>query len=439
MDPTFFGSKINLPLAYKAIKDYRKATGVTAFLMDIDGHYYFDQEDPPVCSFCASIQKRYNQTETCLHAHLYGSYQAERFGGKYIYFCPTGLVHWASPLLHEGILIGALIGGPVLMIDPEEFFQIELTSRYKLSEVEAFWVQDALKEIPYKSPEIVTSLSELLFVLSLYISDLKATEYLEEQERLAQQSNISSYIHYLKTMGGDESQITGYPLKKEKELLKLIALGDREGSRKLLNELLGHVFVASGGKIDVVKARILELVVLLSRAALEGGADVEQIFGLNYNYLNQIHKLNTLEDLSFWVSRIMTRFTDLVFDLQDVKHVDILHKAIDFMKKNYNHKLSLKDVAKEVRLSPSYFSRLFKVEMQTTFINYLNQIRVEQSKPLLLDRRIPLVDVAQLAGFEDQSYFTKVFRKHVGISPGKFRESRGQPISQKFRRDTHED
>jgi len=426
MERSFLEETLNLPLAQRAVEDYRKSTGVNAFIIDVDGRYYFDPQRRNTCAFCSSLQNRFGYQDTCIHSHLYGSYQAERFGGKYIYFCPIGLVHWASPLFHEEIMIGALIGGPVLMVEHEEYFRDEYLSRFSLSDAEAEGLRAELNEIPYKPPEVVTSLSELLFILSLYISDLKAAEFMEERERLAQQSNISTYIHHLKSMGGDESLMTGYPLKKERELMKLISLGDKEGSRKLLNELLGHVFVSSGGKIDVVKARILELVVLLSRAAMEGGADVEQIFGLNYNYLNQVHKLNSVEDLSYWVSRIMARFTDLVFDLQDVKHVDVMHKAMDYIKRNYHKKITLKDVADHVNLSASYFSRLFKTEMAMTFTHYLNRVRIEQSKSLLLNERIPLVDIALHTGFEDQSYFTKVFRKHVGISPGKFRECRGQ-------------
>jgi hypothetical protein len=73
-----------------------------------------------------------------------------------------------------------------------------------------------LEEIPYRSPESVTSLSELLFMMSTFISGINAAEFVEEQEQLAQQSNISEYIHHIKTMGGDEKLISDYPLQKER-------------------------------------------------------------------------------------------------------------------------------------------------------------------------------------------------------------------------------
>jgi YesN/AraC family two-component response regulator len=127
-----------------------------------------------------------------------------------------------------------------------------------------------------------------------------------------------------------------------------------------------------------------------------------------------------------WLSRIMIRFSDCVFDLKDVKHVDVIYKALEFIKNNYMNKISLADVAEVAHISPSYFSKIFKEEMGCNFNTYLNEVRVNMSKRLLLDDSISLVDIAFLTGYEDQSYFSKVFKKMTGISPGKYRESKGR-------------
>ena len=87
--------------------------------------------------------------------------------------------------------------------------------------------------------------------------------------------------------------------------------------------------------------------------------------------------------------------------------------------------INLEKVAKAVNLSPSYFSKVFKEEMKCNFSTYLNVLRVEESKKLLLDKKLPLVEVAGRVGFQDQSYFTKVFKKLMNTSPGEFRKSRG--------------
>ena len=89
------------------------------------------------------------------------------------------------------------------------------------------------------------------------------------------------------------------------------------------------------------------------------------------------------------------------------------------------NKITLEEVSSHVYLSPSYFSKIFKEEMKYNFNTYLNHIRIEVSKQLLADDKVLLVDVSSLVGYEDQSYFSKVFKKMTGVSPGKFRENRG--------------
>lgn len=122
----------------------------------------------------------------------------------------------------------------------------------------------------------------------------------------------------------------------------------------------------------------------------------------------------------------MNRYTDFTFRFNDVKHIDVIRKAVDYIRRNYAGKITLEEVAAYVFLSPSYFSKVFKDEMGCNFNHYLNHIRIEKSKQLLLSDSIRLVDVSGVVGFEDQSYFTKVFKKLTGITPGKFREARGQ-------------
>jgi len=122
----------------------------------------------------------------------------------------------------------------------------------------------------------------------------------------------------------------------------------------------------------------------------------------------------------------MSRFLDCVFKFNDIKHVDIIYKAADYIRRNCSKKITLEDVAGYVYLSPAYFSRLFSEEMKCTFSTFLNQVRIEKSKRLLLSEDIRLVDVALLVGYEDQSYFSKVFKKLAGTTPGKYRELRGK-------------
>lgn len=404
-----------------AVQHYSNATEVPTILIDDSGKTLFSGNDNEFCRFCCGL----NQEINCSQVHLYGSYQAERFGGKYVFFCPLGAVHWASPITRDGIMKGAILGGPVHMVEPEEFLLSDLFGRY-FSRDQLSEAIDLAKKIPVVNTEKVNSLSELLSMVAFHLSDVSWHEYRLELQHQEQVDDISEQIHQLKSMLETGEEVSAYPIEKERDLLSAIAVGNKPLSQKLLNEILGHIFFASGNDFELIRARVLELVVLLSRAALEGGADIQQIFGLNYQYLNQLQNFENLEELTPWLSRIMERFTDYVFNLTNVKHKDVILKSIDHIRSNYMKKLTLDEVAAKVYLSPSYFSKIFKEEMNMNFNTYLNHIRIEMSRKLLSDPSISMVDVSSLVGFEDQSYFSKVFKKITGQTPKRYRESRGK-------------
>ena len=98
-----------------------------------------------------------------------------------------------------------------------------------------------------------------------------------------------------------------------------------------------------------------------------------------------------------------------------------IRKALRYISDHYNEHLELRQVAEAVGLSPSYFSTLFRQTVGTNFRDHLNWIRVEESKRLLLNKDFALADIALSMGFPDQSYYCKVFKKFVGVTPGKYR------------------
>ncbi|MCP4727159.1 MAG: helix-turn-helix domain-containing protein [bacterium] len=417
-------SKFSYERALKAARDYQEATGIICTVIDATGKDILGTDEESICAHCRMIHKTDSNGKSCGDIHLYGIYQAERFGGKYIYFCTLSLMYWVSPLIDDGVVVGGLVCGPVLAYSPDDFLVEGLKKEYYNSEDRLKKLKNQLNSLPQITPSRVKSLSELLFITSSYLSDINYA-IVEKGKTIEQQAEIGTYIQYIKTMECNPELKHRYPIEKERELLNQIVNADLYGAKKTLNEILGSVFFSSGNNFEIIKSRVLELVVLLSRAALEGGADVEQIFGLNYQYLSKIHSFSTVEDLSYWLIIIMTRFTDLVFILKSVKHTDAIYKAIHYIGNNFNEKITLEDVAAEIFLSSAYFSKIFKEQTGYNFSQYLNNLRIERSKSLLRNSRIPLVDIASLVGYEDQSYFSKVFKKITGNSPGKFRDTRG--------------
>lgn len=416
----------DLEKAEKAVEIYSQSTGIGCSVIDSRGIVICSSgNDNGLCEMCAKTRTSTHNQGACGSVHLYGSYQAERFGGKYVFFCPIGLVYWASPITADNKLKGALIGGPVHMISPEDFLLEDLIRKSGMDDRQLAELRQYLEHIPIIQTSTVDNLSELLFIVASSLSDDMVSRHYEQRYSMGLQADIYDSLQNIKSNEILKVENT-YPFDKEKDLLARIANGDRPESQRILNEILGYVFFSSGKDFSIVKSRVLELVVLLSRAAMEGGADSAEIFGLNDNYINEINNFKTVDELTYWLSQIMARFTDCVFDLADIRHKDTIFKAFEYIKKNYMLPITLEDVAKYVYLNPSYFSRVFRNEMKCTFVYYVNKIRINAGKSLLTDTSLPLTDISSMVGFEDQSYFTKVFKKITGETPGRFRELRSQ-------------
>jgi two-component system response regulator YesN len=413
------------------IKNFFNATGIDCTFFNENGESLLSSsEHMNKCSICKYLPNITKTDYNCRDVHFYGLLQSERFGGRYIYFCPVGLTWFVSPIANNEKIIGALLGGPLLMFEKQEFIDFDILQKHKPEKAEYDEIIKCLNTIPEISPERVNSLSEILLYSSSYYLFNEKNKLKEKSEASQQQSEISEYLKAIKLVEDESSPV--YPLTKENELLSAITDGDKQDASRLLNEILGYIFFSSSGSFEVIRARVLELVILLSRAALAGGAESEKIFGMNYRYISEINKFKNVDELCFWLTEIMNKFMNNMFRFNEVKHVDVIYKAADYIRRNYMKKISLDDVAEHVYLSPSYFSKIFKNEMNCNFSVYLNNVRIEHSKKLLISDKVKLVDVAGLVGFEDQSYFSKVFKKLTGGTPKKFRETRGKLPSKVF-------
>ncbi len=232
------------------------------------------------------------------------------------------------------------------------------------------------------------------------------------------QGQITSYILELK----QEEAPPPYPFEKEHVLLQCVARKDRDGARRLLNELLGAILFVDGGDMELVKSRLYELLVLISRTAIENGADAEHTMRLSHEYRYRIGAFTTIDSLCLWLAGVVNHFMDDLFRFSDAKHANIIHRCTQYISVNYKERITLEDTARMVYLSPAYLSRIFKQETGVTFNEYLNRVRVNKAKELLRRRELRMTDISLAVGYEDQSYFTKVFKRVAGMLPREYRE-----------------
>lgn len=98
-------------------------------------------------------------------------------------------------------------------------------------------------------------------------------------------------------------------------------------------------------------------------------------------------------------------------------------RILAYTETHYMNDLSLDHLADLMQLHPSYISSLFKKVTGDTFINYLNAFRIKEAQKLLrTHRHLPVNEIGQRVGYGNKHYFTKVFKRYTGTTPGAFRE-----------------
>ncbi|MBT2690670.1 response regulator [Bacillus sp. ISL-47] len=102
---------------------------------------------------------------------------------------------------------------------------------------------------------------------------------------------------------------------------------------------------------------------------------------------------------------------------------NVMQQIEEFLLESYNKDFTLQEIADRFYLSREYISRKFKQEYQATITDFITNIRMEKAKDLLQNTKLKIYEVAFQVGYQDEKYFSKVFKKTAGVSPNEYRSS----------------
>lgn len=100
-----------------------------------------------------------------------------------------------------------------------------------------------------------------------------------------------------------------------------------------------------------------------------------------------------------------------------------IKEACQYINDHLNEPLSLRDVSQSVHLNSSYFSFLFKEQMNVTFSEYVTRKRLQAAKKLLMCTDLQIADISAAVGYKTDKYFIKLFKEHEGMTPSKYRKN----------------
>jgi len=128
-------------------------------------------------------------------------------------------------------------------------------------------------------------------------------------------------------------------------------------------------------------------------------------------------------DLFAAYRRAVADLSDAIKRLVLARHDRSVRRALDYIQGHFTERLSLARVAREVAVTPNYFSRIFRNQQRLTFERYVLRLRIERAKQLLSSTEIDAARVAELSGFNSAQYLSHAFRRALGMTPLEYRRA----------------
>ena len=399
----------------KLFRFFSSVTGLDAGLYDFAGYEILtERKDKSVCAAAGNCQQ-------CRERISYGGLMSSDLGEPYICSCGCGLIMCFVPVMFKERLVGTITCGPALLWESDEMAVAEFREKTKSMGLDLD-AQETFKSIVSCDCINLTSAAQILFIIVNSLTR-EHSVYLDQRAIITgQQSKIAELIIEQYKTGQTEKT---YPAEREKELIAIAESGNLEQALKVLDSLLGEIFIFANGKIGTIRVRIFELIAFLSRTAADIGAPLSEINSItesSFEIFSGSKDPPDFEKLCFMTRKCMESFINRIFRNYEKKQLsDHLSRAIEYINAHYGEELTLKKVSDAVFISAFYLSHLFRNELDTTFSDYISRFRISAAKNFLKNKTKRIQEIAMETGFNDPNYFTKSFKKLTGVTPKEYR------------------
>ena len=208
--------------------------------------------------------------------------------------------------------------------------------------------------------------------------------------------------------------------ESENRILDAVARGDEEAAIEAMHQ---HSRFTYGGRFEGTlyqqKNKMIVLNTLLRKAIEPSKVHPYYIDAISSKYSRIIEEANEVPNEMMWQ---MTRdYCAYVRRYSLKEYSPAVQKVMNYVNLNVAEPLTLKNLAAMCFISPSYLSALFKQETGSTLIDYINTQRVNRAAQLLVQNNHTIAAVAEEVGILDVNYFTKIFKKTLGVTPTRYR------------------
>lgn len=381
---------------------------------------------------CKFLQVYNREGSTCRHHLVSAIRTAADLGEPYFFVCASGFVNIAVPLIQNHKNYGCFIAGPIIM---EKFSHRTIAKLLTMNMTALDNSQNPDSETDRNADflsRVITILREMHIYTSKQVAHLAKllnnsvvanlvdkSDYEKINARYLEQLKIGDDIRGLKRSGKE----TGYPFSYEVNLIEEVRAGKSQEAKGSMTAYLNGILLYEAGNLDAVKVHLIELCALVSREGQQKSPVGEDSIRDSFSFIESLKKIDSIQELKEWSEELVEHFASRTQLFSYPGNSQLVLSVLQLLAADDKYSLTLSRAAELLHVNSSYLSAHFKRETGVGFSAFVNRQKIGRSKALLEKTNLRLLEIADLCGFEDQSYFIKVFSKLEGMSPRAYRNA----------------
>lgn len=204
-------------------------------------------------------------------------------------------------------------------------------------------------------------------------------------------------------------------------IVNIVKMGSLDNFNSYLDNLFNESKSYYCHSIIKIFSQLISSIVKIQYGFMKEGCYSQYIN--NFNSYKIVSEIEDYSELRKFVSNLYIGTSEAINDINSKKIQDMLSNIVDYIKNNYNDsQLSISYISNKNSISSSYFSKIFNEYSGCSLPEYINNIKLENAKGMLLNNvNVEISEISAKVGYSSNTYFTTSFKKKYGITPSKFR------------------
>jgi AraC-like DNA-binding protein len=288
-------------------------------------------------------------------------------------------------------------------------------------------IHTALSELRNKSSDLLDHTVTIGVSSPASSSDMVSERVAEAMEVIKHRMIAGSggIMYWKEKERSDKKYI--YPVHSEKRILNFLDNGDLDSIVKELRKIRDEIRSAEYISYDNILFIYHQLAGVTIKCLRENNISTARIFAGWGNIYAALASMDTLDEIEEYLNRFYVEIVQYIARTSSVTN-KYSKPIIDYLQEHYREDIQFEDMAREIGISYSYMRKIVYEMTGMSLIDYVNQLRIEQSKQLLVESKLTISQIALEVGYYNVKSFNRFFQKYEGMTPSSYKSVKSQSV-----------